>query len=128
MYKDPLHVPYKDLEIKYKDRSLILNKSLIDSQNCWCNVSNIKDLHLLKMQIMDFMDTCEDNKWLRNLGETLRRLEFALQRLWGFPEDKNYHRWWYHSKCSCPKMDNDDAYPTGYSYISGDCPLHGGVA
>lgn len=41
--------------------------------------------------------------------------QYALQRAWGFPEDPNYHRAWWIKGCTCPKMDNDDNYPTGYS-------------
>lgn len=51
--------------------------------------------------------------------------EYALQELWGFPKDVRYHKFWEMAGCTCPKMDNEDAYPTGYYTRSGDCPLHG---
>lgn len=51
--------------------------------------------------------------------------EYRLQELWGFPKDPNYHRFWEMAGCTCPKMDNEDAYPTGYYTRSGNCPLHG---
>lgn len=57
------------------------------------------------------------SKWTTN--------EFALQRLWGFSEDAKYHRFWDAKGCTCPKMDNDDAYPTGYYIVNRLCPLHG---
>jgi len=56
-------------------------------------------------------------KWEQN--------EYRLQALWGFPLDSKYHKFWEMPGCTCPKMDNDDAYPTGYYTRSGDCPLHG---
>ena len=51
--------------------------------------------------------------------------EYSLQELWGFPKDPNYHKFWEMAGCTCPKMDNEDAYPTGYYIRVGDCPLHG---
>ena len=51
--------------------------------------------------------------------------EFALQKLWGFSEDYKFHRFWDMEGCKCPKMDNDDSYPTGYYVTIEDCPLHG---
>lgn len=50
--------------------------------------------------------------------------EFELQRLWGFSENKDYHRFWDLSGCSCPVIDNEDAYPIGPYWYSGDCKLH----
>lgn len=52
--------------------------------------------------------------------------QFSLQRAWGFEEDKNYHRFWDLPGCLCPKMDNNDNYPSGYYYVNFGCPLHGG--
>lgn len=51
--------------------------------------------------------------------------EFELQKLWGFPEDQQYHKFWKMQGCTCPKMDNEDAYPTGFYVNNGSCPLHG---
>ena len=56
-------------------------------------------------------------KWTEN--------EYKLQDLWGFDRDSRYHKFWEIPSCQCPKMDNDDAYPTGYYTISGACKLHG---
>ena len=52
-------------------------------------------------------------------------LELLLQQNWGFPESINYHKFWNRPKCTCVKMDNDDAYPVGYYSINMHCPLHG---
>lgn len=57
--------------------------------------------------------------------ELWEQTEFLLQELWGFPKDSKYHKFWEMSGCTCPKMDNDDAYPTGYYTRDGSCPLHG---
>lgn len=55
--------------------------------------------------------------WLKN--------ETTLQKMWGFDEDVKYIKWWNYPRCTCPKMDNDDAYPSGYYVTSGNCPIHG---
>lgn len=51
--------------------------------------------------------------------------EYKLQELWGFPKSSAYHRFWDAEGCTCPRLDNDDAYPTGYYVINETCPLHG---
>lgn len=55
--------------------------------------------------------------WLKN--------ETTLQTLWGFDEGAGWIRWWNYPRCSCPKMDNDDAWPNGWYTKSGACPIHG---
>jgi hypothetical protein len=51
--------------------------------------------------------------------------EFDLQDLWGFTPDKNYHMFWTMEGCTCPKMDNRDAWGTPYHVYNGSCPIHG---
>lgn len=51
--------------------------------------------------------------------------ERTLQQLWQFKVDDKYIKTWWYPKCTCPKMDNDDAYPTGYYYVNTSCPIHG---
>ena len=50
--------------------------------------------------------------------------EFKLQDAWGFPRNSKFHKSWYIPACSCPKMDNDDMYPTGLMVMSADCKIH----
>ena len=52
-------------------------------------------------------------------------LELALQDLWGFEYDPNRIKWWKYPRCTCPKLDNEDAYPAGYYITNDDCPIHG---
>lgn len=55
--------------------------------------------------------------WIKN--------EQTLQALWGFKQEDRFIKHWYYSFCTCPKMDNDDAYPTGMYITSQNCPIHG---
>ena len=52
-------------------------------------------------------------------------VERSLQLLWGFDEEDRFIKFWKFPTCSCPSMDNEDAYPTGYYYVNGDCIIHG---
>lgn len=54
--------------------------------------------------------------------------ERELQKLWGFEQDDRFIRFWYFPACSCPQMDNNDSYPSGYYVINGDCVIHGSTA
>lgn len=54
-------------------------------------------------------------------------IEYTLQLLWGFPMDRNFHKYWYKiNGCTCPKLDNMDVYGTEYRYLNKECPFHGG--
>jgi hypothetical protein len=50
--------------------------------------------------------------------------EYKLQDLWGFERDPNFHKFWEMDGCTCPTMDNRDAYPY-QQIVDGRCPLHG---
>lgn len=52
--------------------------------------------------------------------------EYDLQDLWGFALNSNYHMFWNMKGCTCPKIDNEEAWGTGYYVYSKDCPIHGG--
>lgn len=115
-----------NLEVIVGKRSVTLSKRLLDTQNAWENLDAIKECHKHILTLYTVIDEQNDPEVLKEVDGQITDIEFQLQKLWGFPQDKNFHRFWLRPKCTCPKMDNDDAYPTGYYNISGDCPLHGG--
>lgn len=61
-----------------------------------------------------------------NPVQLIEDLEYALQGLWKFPRDSNYHSHWLEIKgCTCPKMDNrDPMYYGGGKITVSDCPWH----
>ena len=125
---DHLHFSDQDLMVKYKDKEMhVMNKGLLDSQNCWGNLKKIKELHIKRYELYDKINSEVDSKKLEMLGKDSTELEFQLQELWNFKRDINFHRFWDLPKCRCPKLDNDDTYPFGFYVVSGDCPLHGYV-
>lgn len=123
-YYDPLHVPIDHLIVMHKGKEkYLLNKRLLDQQNCWENLEKIKAMHVTKLDIYDAIEDTNDPLTLRYLARDLRMCEFELQKLWGFEEDANYHRFWEAPKCACPKLDNEDMYPYQQIYNL-SCVLH----
>jgi hypothetical protein len=97
------------------------------------NLEEIKRLHWHKLALFDDMVTNESSEVvLRNkkLYESyvyaIEQIEFKLQELWGFTQNRDFHYWFDVPLCTCPKMDNRERYGTPYRIISGDCKLHGG--
>lgn len=62
----------------------------------------------------------------KRIGAIVQKIEFKLQRLWGFKQDPNFHSWFFRIPgCTCPKMDNQERIGTGYFIRTLDCPFHG---
>lgn len=58
--------------------------------------------------------------------EVLQGLEYTLQAMWGFGYSKEFHSYWFEIKgCTCPKLDNRDAFGGERRYLNLDCPYHG---
>lgn len=62
----------------------------------------------------------------RKYKPLLEQIELELQLLWGFEQNLNYYRFWEVPECTCAKLDNNDAFPTGHYSVNSNCPLHGG--
>lgn len=59
------------------------------------------------------------------ISEQVTELEFELQRLWNFPQDKEFHKYWLSvGHCSCPNLDNLERLGYG-RIINLGCPVHG---
>lgn len=94
-------------------------------------LEKIKEMHKVKLKIFWLMEssqveTNEDISFLCRCDRLLTEAEFLLQNLWGFSSDACYHKFWERPKCVCPKMDNEDRYPSRNYIISEDCILHSG--
>lgn len=81
----------------------------------------INELHRIRQALLTLAETSEEvaqkifNIWEAN--------EYALQEFWGFPRNAIYHKSYNFPYCSCPKLDNDDAYP--HHMIDSElCPIH----
>lgn len=59
------------------------------------------------------------------ISDKITVLEFELQRLWGFPQDKEFHRYWLSvGHCKCGAIDNLERLGYG-RIINLGCPVHG---
>jgi hypothetical protein len=61
-----------------------------------------------------------------SVENTVRDLEFRLQRQWQFSEDAKFHRYQVEIKgCTCPLLDNAELFGhTADRYRVSDCPWH----
>lgn len=94
------------------------NKMLLGKSHCL--LKKVKGL-------METLDPSKDQEYLRRLWALGDGIEYYQQGLWGFPLDPNYHFFWRFPHCSCPRLDNEDRWGTGYHVVSTDCILHGGL-
>jgi hypothetical protein len=112
-------VVYHEGKPKYK-----INSGLLTRQDCWENLDKINAHHEFKLDHYKLINNTDSPATLKLLALEITEIEFRLQELWRFPKDAKFHRFWETPKCSCPKIDNEDAYPTGHYFVSSDCPLH----
>jgi hypothetical protein len=111
----------------------ILNQNLIDKQELTPDeVAEIEQLHVVREELFDIADDCDLDDpasvaTLRTMAALLESLEFDMQRVWKFPQDRSFHSWWFRiPHCQCPKMDNADPIYFGNRIFSGNCPVHSG--
>lgn len=100
---------------------LVKNKIDIHGFRALCRVHKKKD------KILKQMEETDDVARLRELASKVMVYEYQLQDLWKFKMDAKYHKWWLLPKCTCPKLDNEDIYPSSITYMSGECPIHSGI-
>ena len=101
-------------------------KGLIEKQKVSKpNVKKIIKLHLKRDALYALMEKTDDAEALKILAKRVTENELDLQDLWKFERNVDFHKFWEMPKCKCPRLDNIDAYPTGYYVKSGDCPIHG---
>lgn len=103
-----------------------INPTLIKRQNIDSDgLKLIKELHKIKYTVLKQMEETDDSDKLKELANNITDIECKLQKTWKFPVNTDYHRFWDVPKCECPKMDNEDSYPSGHYVINQKCPVHG---
>lgn len=112
---------------KYDNEDVHLNPKLIREKHI-SSARVKKILHIYKQLDKLFIKMRDNPKCdLRKSSNRFHNLQYRLQDAWKFPKDICYHKFWLLPKCECPKMDNDDAYPTGRYVMNSACPIHGDV-
>ena len=113
--------------VKVHDEGIWLNEHLILQQKLSeSEVLQILKLHEYRLTIRAKMKALPpDNPKIKAYAKDLEHVEFLLQDAWKFERNINYHKFWEAPHCTCPKMDNDDAWPSGHYVRNFGCPVHG---
>jgi hypothetical protein len=81
--------------------------------------------HQLRWMLFESAKKITEPLKLKMLANVFTALEFEQQKLWNFPPDANFHRFFDFPGCTCPKYDNMDALGTSYKVHTQNCPIHG---
>jgi hypothetical protein len=104
----------------------MINQNLVNRQKVSADdVKKIVRLQTIRKYFYDFIELSNDKEEIRRLDKIITQIEFQLQKLWGFPQDRNHHRWFDVPKCDCPKWDNADSLGSDFRMINPNCILHG---
>ena len=115
-----------DLTFKFKNYKGKISAELAAKQNLTQErVDQLKQVYFEEHKTFEKMKKTDDPVKLKKLAANIEKYEFLKQKIWGFPLDRNNHRWFDVPKCTCPKMDNQARLGTIYRDISSGCPVHG---
>lgn len=110
--EDKYLVKYKDLRERVNEDRLSIAKNLSKLKSC------VKE----KLKIFDIIENSD--KDLKKYYKKLTDNEYSMQMLYGEDENIKYHRFWDTPKCTCPKIDNLELYPSDKPIFDKDCPIH----
>lgn len=116
----------KSFHVEYKNYKNDYNLDLLIKNGKEHNLEKLKNTYINLFKTIEKMEQTDNCIILFNLNKYVTELEFELQRLWGFPENINYHRYWFLlPKCTCPKIDNNELIGSILKYYNNDCIIHG---
>jgi hypothetical protein len=107
----------------------VLNENLVKKQKLdQYQIEELKNLHIKMCELKKQMEKTDDVAELHEFAKQVEDLEFAMQKIWNFEENRNFHTHWIRvPKCICPHMDNQDYYGTPFRNINAKCPVHGKI-
>lgn len=116
----------EDLTVYHNDKPILrLNGNLAERQGITKEaLTELKESHVDRYLIEQQLEQASRVEDINMLFKEWTRINFLQQRLWGFPEDSNYHPSHRLSHCSCPKLDGDDRLGVGYKVMTSGCPIH----
>ncbi len=112
---------------------VMLNKRLVEQQDLKpFEIEKLHELHETKEQLFKIMQYLDpklgpDCQTLRIYVKLLESLEYDMQRVWKFPQDKTRHTWWNRAPhCNC-RQTAEGFKMLGFKgrVINDKCPLHG---
>lgn len=114
-----------DLTVRAGGREIIIDARMLRFQGLDTgDLQLLKELYAEKLLMYAKMEEVEEAEELALYGFELTKLEYQIQAAWEFEENRAFHKFWEAPKCTCPKTDNNDAYPSGYYSYRTDCPVH----
>ena len=111
--KDIYLVKYEDARDRVEERRVTNEKNLPKLKNCLIE----------KLKIHGAIQSSDED--LKKYYKKLTDIEYNMQILYGEEEDISYHRFWETPKCTCPKIDNLENYPSNKPIFDDKCPIHG---
>jgi hypothetical protein len=117
------------LQPAYYGGDTMINQNLATQRNISQeDVIKIERLHAVRdnlHQAIEYAFGSGSRKIVKAIADVLPSIELELQKLWKFPENINYYRYWDVQYCRCAKMDCEDNFPHGYYSVNMGCWLHG---
>jgi hypothetical protein len=100
-----------------------LNREVIDKLHI---LRDLLENHSINLKGQDFTDSEHTEvEYQKEIYKIWFENEKLLQKLWNFPDNEDFIKFWNFPACTCPKMDNDDNYPFGRYVQFQNCPIHG---
>jgi len=86
----------------------------------------LRELYISMFKIFEELEYIISPQRTLLLSIDLENIEYKMQDIFGFPHNRNYHRYWLKiPTCNCPKLDNSEYYGTQFRLTTNDCPIHG---
>ena len=104
--------------VKYNDLRDRVDEDRITNEN---NLPQLKSCLEEKLKIYHNIQNTNEN--LSQYYKKLTDVEYNMQLLYGEEEDITFHRFWDTPKCTCPKIDNVEIYPSKPIFDE-NCPIH----
>lgn len=124
-----LSITFEDVLEKYdeNDEYLVVYKKFRDRVD-EDRITDIKNLDKLKLCLLEkikiFDKIINSKRNLKQYYKLLTDIEYNMQMLYGEKEDIKFHQFWETPKCTCPKIDNLEIYPSDNPIFNPKCPIH----
>jgi len=115
------HMDSKDeYLVKYKKLKERIEPNLAHKKN----ITALKGCMIEKLKIYNDIINSNKKTDLTPFYKKLTHIEYSLQSLYGDAEDIKFHKFWQTPKCTCPKIDNIEIYPSKNPIFDKKCPIH----
>jgi hypothetical protein len=105
--------------VKFKEQRDRVDKHRMNNKK---NLSKLKNCLIEKLKIYDIIESSDEN--LEQYYKKLTDIEYNMQLLYGEEEDISQHLFWQTPKCTCPKIDNIEIYPSKNPIFDDKCQIH----